>query len=288
MIDYQALKALQAVIEYQSFEFASQNLNISQPAVTQRIQNYETYLGQKLLIRKSPYRATNTGEIYLSLLRKVTVLEDEIIKEESSKPIIKLAINRDSLDLYFLEVLSDPKISEIITLQINADDQNNTLKYLKNGQVDMCISSQEKPLSNHTSIGLGEMKYTLVCSKKFHKNYFIKGVNKKSLSSAPLVVFDKYDKVQHIYLKEHYNLETFSQVNSMPSVLSFKQAILGGFGYGLLPLIDIKNELNSKKLIQLNPSKDFSVPLYLHQWDYQRPHTKLLTERIIQAAKILN
>ncbi len=288
MVDYNALRALKAVIEYQSFEQASKDLGISQPAVTQRIQNFEAYLGQKLLIRKTPYRATNKGKELLSLLRKVSILEGEINNEKGIKPTVKIALNRDSLDLYFLEVLRDLNIAKTLNLQIYADDQDVTLNYLKSGQVDMCISSQGKALPNHSVTKLGEMKYTLVCSKNFFKEYFNKGVNRQSLKDAPLVVFDRFDKVQHIYLKEHYNLETFTYINSMPSVLSFKQAIIGGYGYGLLPVIDVGGEIKSKRIIQLNPTKDFSIPLFLHKWDYQREHIKKLTEKIIRAAEVLN
>ena len=287
MIDYSALRAIQAVIDNQSFERASRSLNISQSAVSQRIQNFESYLGRKLLIRTAPYKPTETGEVYLSLLRKVTSLEDNLLTIEENSPTVKIAINRDSLDLYFLKVLSDPEVSKLVTLEIIASYQDNTLKYLKSGQVDMCISSQKKALPNHSSIYLGDMIYSLVCSPEFFKIYFQNGVNKKSLANAPLVVFDKYDKVQHSYLQESFKLQTFKKINLMPSVPSFKKAILGGFGYGLLPVIDIRRELKNNQLIQMNPAKDFSVPLFLHQWEYQLEHIKKFNEKILAAAKVL-
>ncbi|MFG1501200.1 ArgP/LysG family DNA-binding transcriptional regulator [Halobacteriovorax sp. XZX-3] len=290
MIDYHALRALQAVIEYQSFELASKAIGISQSAVTQRIQNFESFLGTKLLIRKTPYRATEKGKSYLNLLRKVTSLENEILEDDDikkAKPTLKIAMNRDSLDLFFLDVLTDTKVSQVLTLQIIADDQDNTLKYLKSGQVDMCISSEKKPLPNHTSTHLGDMVYSLVCSKKFYKEYFNEGVNKKTLSEAPLVVFDKYDKAQHTYLKENFKVDKLTKINLMPSVQSFKKAILGGYGYGLLPFIDMEKEMKKRKFVQLNPSKNFSVSLFLHQWEYQREHIKLFNEKLIKAAQKL-
>lgn len=288
MVDYHALRALQAVLEQQSFDSASKTIGISQSAVSQRIQSFESYLGKKLLTRKTPYKATETGELYLSLLRKVASLEGELESKESSKPTVKIAINRDSLDLYFLDVLSDPEVASALTLQVIADDQDNTLGYLKSGQVDMSISSQKKALPNHTAIHLGNMGYSLVCSREFFESHFKSGVSKKTLADAPLVVFDKFDKVQHTYLKENFKLESFTKINLMPSVPSFKRAILGGFGYGLLPLIDIKHELKKKLLVQINPKKDFVVPLYLHQWEYQRDEIKVFNKKLFQAAKRLN
>ena len=132
------------------------------------------------------------------------------------------------------------------------------------------------------------MIYTLACSKVFYKKYFKKGVNSQSLANAPLVVFDKYDKVQHNYLKEHYHIESFSKINSLPSVPSFKKAILGGFGYGLLPILDISTELSKKQIVQMNPKKDYRVSLYLHQWEYQQSHIKAFNMKLKEASKKLN
>lgn len=287
MIDYHALKALEAVIELQSFESASKALGISQSAVTQRIQGFEAYLGERLLIRKTPYRASETGESYLNLLRKVTSLENDIFKSNSKKPTLKIAINRDSLDLYFLEVLLDKELAELIALEIIADDQDMTLNFLKSGQVDMCISSQKKPLPNHTATHLGDMVYSLVCAPHFYEKYFKKGVGKESLLNAPLVIFDKNDKAQHTYLMDNYGIDNPLMVNQVPSVRSFKNAILGGFGYGLIPIMDIETEIKKKNIVELVPSKKFKVPLYLHQWEYQRDYVKILNQKILKAASKL-
>ncbi|MBC98031.1 MAG: hypothetical protein CME63_09795 [Halobacteriovoraceae bacterium] len=287
MIDYDALKALDSVIENQSFQLASKELRISQSAVTQRIQNFESYIGKKLLIRTIPYRATKEGSQYLNLLRKVISLESSIINSDVSASVVRLAVNRDSLDTYFLKVLRLMKYSDRLNLQIIADDQGQTLRYLKNGQVDMCISSQEKKLSQHSVTYLGDMSYSLVCSKKFYQQFFSKGINKKSLEGAPLVIFDKDDKLQHNYLKENYAADNFDRISSFPSIMSFKEAIISGIGYGLLPLIDIQSELRKEQMILMNKKINYKVSLYLHHWDHMEEGTKLLKERIIKAAKAL-
>jgi len=240
-----------------------------------------------LLVRKTPYRATATGQAYLGLLRKVKSLESEIGESTNKRPTIKIAINRDSLDLYFLDLLSDRECSELFSLEIIADDQNNTLEYLKSGLVDMCISSEKKPLANHTATYLGDMIYCLVCSPYFHKSYFSKNISKDSLASAPLVIFDKSDKLQHSFLKDNFAIEPSASISQMPSVKSFKTAILGGFGYGLIPILDIEKELTQKKIIEILPSKRFKVPLYLHQWEYQKDYIKFFTKKLFKASEKL-
>lgn len=287
MIDYHALRALNSVIELQSFERASDRLGISQSAVTQRIQTFEAYVGERLLVRRIPYRATTAGEKYLNLLRKVSVLENEIETTELNKPIIKLAINRDSLDLYFLDLLADSEIADLVALQIVAEDQDYTLNFLKSGQVDMCISSQKKALPNHTSDHLGDMIYTLVCSSRFYEKYFKKGVTKITLSEAPLVIFDVHDNAQHTFLKDNFGIDSPTKINQMPSVASFKTSIVGGFGYGLVPMMDVEKELKNKSLVELVPQKKFRVPLYLHQWEYQRDYVKVFNKKLLKVASRL-
>jgi LysR family transcriptional regulator (chromosome initiation inhibitor) len=73
----------------------------------------------------------------------------------------------------------------------------------------------------------------------------------------------------------------------MPTVASFKSAIIGGYGYGLLPEIDIDTELKNKTLINISKNKSFRVPLYLHHWEYQSDVNKLFIERVLRASKSL-
>lgn len=285
MIDYDALRAIAAVIELQSFEGAAKALSITQSAVSQRIHGFESYIAERLLVRKVPYKATTEGEKYLSLLRKVNSLEDELQDWKDQKPTVKIAVNRDSLDLFFLDVLSDASVADSMVLEVLADDQENTLSYLKNGQADMCISSQERSISNHSSTYLGTMTYILACSKSFYKKYFKGGVNAESLIRSPLIVFDYKDKIQFDFLKHHFGLSTFTKINKIPTVASFKRGLLGGFGYGLIPLLDVQPEIKNKKIVNMTPQLTYSLPLYLHQWEYQRPHIKNFSNRILKASK---
>lgn len=287
MIDYEAIRALEAILEYQSFEKASKSIGITQSAITQRIQGFESFLGERLLIRKTPYKPTATGQAYLGLLRKVKILESEIESNSSNKPIIKIAINRDSLDLYFLDIISDKECAEAFALEIIADNQDNTLEYLKSGQVDMCISSESKAIPKHVSTHIGDMEYCLVCSPQFHMKYFKNKTTKEILANAPLVIFDKNDKLQHNFLKENYGVEPMSSISQMPSVQSFKIAIIGGYGYGFVPLLDIQQELKQKKVLEIFPSKKLKVPLYLHQWEYQKDYIKMFTKKLLKASEIL-
>ena len=75
MIDYQAVAALSAVIETQSFQKAAEKLFVTQSAVSQRIKSLENFYGKPVLIRSLPYRPTHLGTALLEHFRRTMLLK---------------------------------------------------------------------------------------------------------------------------------------------------------------------------------------------------------------------
>lgn len=66
------LRAFQAVVDLESFNRAAEALNISQPALTRRIQKLEQSIGAPLLDRTTRHvAATATGQELLPLVRRM-------------------------------------------------------------------------------------------------------------------------------------------------------------------------------------------------------------------------
>ncbi|MDE5018967.1 transcriptional regulator ArgP, partial [Francisella tularensis subsp. holarctica] len=61
------------------------------------------------MIRILPYKVTKLGQDLLSILTKVELLESSLLEEkkliQNTKVQISIAINQDSLDTWFLDVL---------------------------------------------------------------------------------------------------------------------------------------------------------------------------------------
>lgn len=290
-MDYEAIKTLDAVIKNQNFERASKELFVTQSAVSQRIGQLEVEYGQRLLIRELPYRATELGETILAHYRKVISLEQALdlsfSQKNVEKPTIKISMNVDTLELWFLKVLQNAEISKIMNLQIVTDDEKYTLNHLKSGKVDLSIGSMKTPVSNHECVKLGAMTYVLVSSSSFKKEYFPKKITGSDFSKIPVVIFNQYDDVQTAYLKEHFNFSDNYPKTAIPSTAGSKAAIISGFGYGVQPIMDIQKELNAKSLILLDKDKAFKRELYLHHWNYQSEALKKLIAAIHLAAKKL-
>src|SRR5690606_23756257 len=98
MMDYRLLSALAAVVEEGSFERAAQRLYLTQSAVSQRIKQLESRLGQAALLRTSPPQPSIFGQQLLNHLRQVEQMEMGLgLGDPLEAPTLRLTVNADSL-----------------------------------------------------------------------------------------------------------------------------------------------------------------------------------------------
>lgn len=289
MFDYRGIEALYTVQELQSFEAAAKKLHITQSAVSQRIKGLETYYGEPVLIRTLPYKPTKLGESLIGHFRRIYLLErslEQQLAHTTVKPHVSIALNRDSLETWFLDLIEHTNIFNNGTLEIIADDQELTLDYLKKGLVSACLSTSEKAIIGGKVTFLGNMEYLLVASPEFIEQNFSNKDHKKSLLNATAIKFDKNDMLHERYLERFFGLNGEGlNFHIVPSVQGFKKYALLGYGYGLIPKLDIVKELNNKKLLQLHKGKVWEIPLYWHCWDIESPFYKQFNIDIIHHVK---
>ena len=285
-MDYRGIEALYTVLETQSFEAAAKKLYITQSAVSQRIKGLETRYGEPVLIRMLPYSPTKLGEVLIGHFKQICLLEEDLEQQlgtATEVPHISIALNRDSLETWFLDLTQETDIFEQVKLEVIADDQELTLDYLKHGLVSACLSTSGREILGGQVRFLGEMEYVLVASPAFVEKYFSKGKFKECLQKAPAIKFDKNDKLHERYLEKFFHIngkELPYQI--MPSVRGFKQLAVLGYGYGLIPTIDIVHELKTKQLLVLQADKIWKIPLYWHYWAVQSKLYQQLNAKIIQ------
>lgn len=286
-MDYEALKTLESVIRNQNFERAAKELFVTQSAISQRINQLEVEFGQRLLIRELPYRATELGEKILSHYRKVLSLEQtlNLNPESETRPTIRIAMNVDTLEIWFKKVLQNSEIARLMNLEITVDDEKYTLNYLKSGRVDLSIGIQKTPVSNHECTRLGAMTYVLVSSPGFKKEFVPKKFKDFDFKSHPAIIFNDRDDLHTEYLKKFYSFTNSYPKSSIPSLSCLKASVISGFGYGLKPFMDIQKELKSKELVLIDRENSLTRELYLHHWNYQTPALKKLISAI-QAASL--
>lgn len=282
MIDYQLLQALLSVVAEGGFEKAAKKLFITQSAVSRRIHQLESTVGEPVLVRTQPPKPTAIGKRLLNHLQQVRQLEmalsigtlDDHIDNDSPLTV-KLVVNADSLATWLPEALAIPENRSDCQYRfdIMTEDQTIALKRMKAGEVMVCICSNSEPVNGGLVSPLGNLRYQVVASASFVKRFNV--TSPSQLVDLPCLIFDEHDKLQHQFLTE-LNNSTPKYVHTCPSSEGFKQAMIAGLGYGLLPSLQLGDAIEKGILTDLIPGYYIDVPLYWHYWQTESPQLKSL------------
>ncbi|MBC9131868.1 LysR family transcriptional regulator ArgP [Frischella sp. Ac48] len=287
--DYRALQALDAVIKERGFERAADKLCITQPAVSQRIKQLESFFGQQLLVRTIPPKATKQGEHLLGLLHQVELLEQQWLgdNDHTTTPLsLSIAVNADSLATWLLPALKPVLDKNNLRFDIQVKDEEHTLDLLRLGTVVGAISIQELPLPGCLSDRLGALDYIFVASPDFAKRYFPNGVTRSTLMKAPAVAFDHLDDMHQMFLNENFNMAPGSVICHITSSSeAFVQLAKQGAACCMLPILQVENELKNGELINLTEGLFQRRMLYWHRFGPESSVMQNISETLTQYAK---
>ena len=293
MFDYRLIEALAMVDQEGSFEKAAKTLFITQSAVSQRIKSLEESMGQVLVARTTPPKATFVGRKILKHYVQVKQLESDLIEDmgESEKQgfsSLSVGINADSLALWFLEAIESLMQEQNLLLEIRVADQEQTHQFLKDGEVIGCISSQQKPMQGCQVKYLGSMNYRMVATSIFAAHWFPDGLKIESIRRAPAVIYDRKDDLHNKFLRKAVGKEAgFIPAHYIPSVEKFAEVIIGGNGYGMMPDQQSLSLLQDGKLVELLPGCMVVVDLYWHSWSIKSKLLEQFTRELVMKAKSL-
>lgn len=285
--DYKLLKALEAVILTQSFERAASTLFITQSAVSQRIKQLESHLGEPLLVRSQPLVATKLGQQLLGHYQRVKQLETELDQQigfqEGQPQPMPLAVNADSLATWLLPALSDLLSQQPIELHLHVEDESRTWERMRSGEVVGCVTSQATPTTGAQSLYLGDMTYLCVASPEFTARHFPDGLNQAALRTAPAIAFDRRDPMHLAFLNKHFGLVAGDYpCHTLHSSDAFVKMACLGHSYSLVAHQQVTEELRRGELIDLTPDIEYHVPLYWHRWQLGGQLMDRLTEKLHQ------
>jgi LysR family transcriptional regulator (chromosome initiation inhibitor) len=281
-------EAFRAVIESGSFEQAALRLHLTSPAISQRVRALESMLGNALVVRSRPARATRTGQLLMRYLRRAQLLETDLAAElavQQDAPLtLVLALNADSVGTWFFPALSEMLIREKVLLDLTVEDQDHTYTLLETGLAIGCISTEPKPMRGCLAERLGVMRYWLVAQPGFRERWFPDGVTREAARSAPVLAHTHKDTIQSSFLQQKLGLpEGAYPCHYIPGAASHFNAIRHGLGYGMVPalLLDAEDE----KMTVLAPADPVDVALYWHTWKVQSPRMEHISRHIISAAQ---
>ena len=293
MLDYKLLEAMALVVREGGFERAARVINLTQSAVSQRVKLLEEQTGQVLLARTSPPLPTEAGRRLLKHYRQVKRLEEDFFEsftgEGEGYTSLPLGVNADSLATWFWPAVRLFIDTESVLLDLRVDDQEQTHKLLKGGEVLGCISVQPEAAQGCRVEYLGCMDYRLVATPNFAARWFPDGLTPESAAQAPIIIFNRKDDLQNKALGEALG-ETPSPLTAhyVPSSEKFVDVILSGSAYGMLPDLQCADHLASGRLVDLAPLCRIPVHLYWHCWNLTSGVLERFSQHLtIQARKIL-
>ena len=289
-LDSRQCEAVLTVIDSGSFEQAATLLHLTPSAVSQRVRALELFLGTPLVVRTRPCRATPAGQRLLQYLRRVQSLEEELqaefAGEQAAPPRIAIALNTDSLASWFLPALAPFLIREQLLVDLILDDQDHTYTLLEAGLALGCVSTEAKAMRGCVAEPLGAMRYRCMASPDFRELWFDKGMARAAVQRAPVVVFDRKDRLQADFLLKHYGLtEGAWPRHYVPAADPYMQAIALGLGWGMLPELQMRDLQERGLLVDIAPQRPTDVALYWHGWKVQSPRMERLTATLVQAAR---
>ena len=202
--DLAQLRAYAATVDHGSLDGAAAALHVTPSAVSQRLKALERTVGAVLLQRSRPVRPTEPGEEVLRLARQLEALTRDTelsLGAGDLRPVVRLAVNADSLSTWVLPALAP--LSAELSLELIREGEDHTADLLRDGSAMAAITTERTPVQGCTVERLGAMRYQPMAAPAFAARWFPDGLTAAALSVAPLVVFDAKDRMQHRVLRRH-------------------------------------------------------------------------------------
>lgn len=259
-INLELYKTFYYVAKNENISRASNELSISQPAISKAIKTLEEQLNTNLFIRKRDgMELTEAGEAFYKKIKDAMELissaeNDLEVITSMETGSINIGASKTILHEFLMPYIKDfhkkyPKIN----IRIFTDKTSDLINKSKMGIIDVIFTNMPYGLPvNFDSIKMLTLHDCLACNNSFEH---LKGkkLNKKDLSELPLLVLTK-GATTRIRLDDYCaenNIEIHPEMEFGSNTL-IKEFTEAGFGVGLLTEEHIKKELETGELFKLN------------------------------------
>ena len=254
-VDLELYRVFYVVAKNRHMTKASEELHISQPAISQSIKTLEEQLGGPLFLRSNKgMELTEEGKMFYEYVKGALELinnaENEFTSfKDLSKGEIKIGCSTTLTKVFLLHALSEfhhdfPNISIDITNDLTA----NLINDLKLGKLDFVIFNESNVKENNLHLEkIGELKQGFI----YNPNYFKDEIEDFSdLNKYPLILQKKESNsrklLDHILLQHNVQLIPKMEVVSQELVTEFTNIGLG-IGFSIIDLTK-RNNYNLKEL----------------------------------------
>ena len=263
MIDLK-IKTLLTVAEEKNFTKAANKLNLTQPAVSHQIKEFEDELQEQLFIRKKgDIIPTPIGDIVLNYARKFVAMHNKMLDDikHNHKINIKLGITHTAESNKITEIIGSYLINNPgLSVTIITDTTNNLYKMVENYELDLAIVDNKKNV---------KLNYL-----PLDTDYLVCVVNNNSPLAKKKIVTLKELKKENLILRldssytrklfestlESINesINSFKIILELDNIETIKDLVRKDMGVSILAKNTCIDEVNGKKLTIL-PIENLSM-----------------------------
>jgi len=241
------------VVQTQSVTKASEELHLTQPAVSIQLKNFQSQFDIPLteLVGRKIY-ITDFG-------REIAQAAENIINQVYAINYKTLAYKGQLIGRLKISVVSTGKyvmpffLPEFmnahtgVELLMDVTNKNKVIESLKNNEVDFALVSILPKTLNIEKLDLLQNKLYLVGNSAIK---FKKGINSKQVFESLPLIFREQGSGTRQTMESFIEKNNISFIKKMELTTNeaVKQALLAGLGYSIMPLIGIRNELHNKEL----------------------------------------
>jgi LysR family transcriptional regulator (chromosome initiation inhibitor) len=260
-LDGQQLAAFAAVIELGSFDAAAERLHVTPSAISQRIKALEQRVGQVLVVREKPCRATAAGVPLLRLAAQTEMLEAEALAEtaggSTDRTRIAIAVNADSMATWFHTVFA--RLPAVL-LDIRIEDQDHSARLLREGAVMGAVTTERTAVSGCRVQPLGVMRYVPVATAQYVRAHLPDGFTAPAVAAAPSLAWNLDDALQDNLVRKVFRRPIDRPVHYVPTAEGFGAAVRAGLGWGMYP-----EQLVTADFVRVADAH-LDVPLFWQSW----------------------
>ena len=267
-IDLELYKVFYTVAKYNHMTKASEELHISQPAISQSIKKLEDQLGGTLFLRSNKgMELTEEGKMFYEYVKGALELinnaENEFTSfKDLSKGEVKIGCSTTLTKLVLINALKDFHLDyPNININITNDLTSNLINDLKLGKLDFVIFNESNIRETNLNLEkIKELKQGFIYNPEFYDD----NVNTfEDLNNVPLILQKEESNsrklLDYIALQNNVKLVPKMEVVSQELITEFTNIGLG-IGFAIIDLA----KRNFKNLKELNINKKIpNINIYL-------------------------
>ncbi|MGL5313559.1 MAG: LysR family transcriptional regulator [Peptostreptococcaceae bacterium] len=244
-----SLKYFYEVAELKSISKVSNNLHISQPALSHQLSKLEKDLGVKLFERSNKgVELTSKGKVMYSYAKQMLILHDSLIEDISDDSQIKkeLKINILNSHANFLldRVIKDKdKIFKNINISINSQRDDNQKALLIHNRADIVVGCRKIEDSDLMSSYIGSDKLMLV--SKQH-------IDCEKIKDISIALLEDNSNIISEHLKNNNQANICLKTDSLDVIKSY---LKNNNVAAIVPRISVEEELKSGELVRTGTSE---------------------------------